>query len=391
MRSFRIFVLAFFMSALSLQGQIPEPILQSYERIFIRSSLDTKVNVLQDAATDDRAAEFYGPLCSLALDFVLENAGLFRDDPDMIQIALIAIRGVGSSRYNPGAENLWQVFLQFPDRVIRLEVLQTLPSLDWPPVIEKINRFLGDQNNLYASAISPDPPLLSALFTALGSIGDSRSYPVLFASALLYPGDLGVEAARALYAVGGDLPAFLRSVVLKNPPAEKLAAFKMALAWENPEGGERGELAETALEAALGSPASGGAEELTELRRSALALIRETRWTRAFPQVFTYYTRAMEEFRKDPSRKEDLFDAIACLSALENADAARVLGLQLGLYNSRAASLSGDENEVVLALVRALGDLAYKASFDSLTRIGSLPYPEEIIGAAQEALDKLQW
>jgi hypothetical protein len=378
-------------AALSLYGQVTEPILQSYERIFIRSSLGTKVNVLQDAATDDQAAEFYRPLCNLALDFVLENAALFREDPEMIQIAVIAVRGVGASSYSPGAENLWQVFLQFPDNVIRLEILRILPALDPPVVLEDMNRFLADQNALYTSALSPDPQLLSALFTALGNGGDRRCYPVLFSSALLYPGTLGEEALRAMYAVQDDLCAFLGQVIVKNPPTEKLEALKLALAWEGLSGEERGELAETALETALGYQVRAGMTEMAELRRSALSLIRETRWARAFPQVFKYYTQTMEEFRRDPSRKEDLLDSIACLSSLENSDAAQVLSLQLGLYNSRAFSLSRDEHEVVFALVRALGDLGFKASYDVLLQIPSLSYPEDTIQAAREALDKLKW
>ncbi|MDR2314685.1 MAG: hypothetical protein LBE02_09160 [Spirochaetaceae bacterium] len=380
-----------FMTALSLHGQITEPILQSYERTFIRSGLGTKANVLQDAATDDQAAEFYGPLCSLALDFVLENAALFREDPDMIQVAVIAVRGLGTSFYSPGAEKIWQVFLQFPDNVIRLEILRILPALDASEVLESMNRFLADQNALYASALSPDPQLLSALLSALGDAGDRRSYPVLFNSGLLYPGALGEEAVQAMYAIQDDLCAFFAQVIVRNPPAEKLEALKLALAWEDLSGEERGELAETALETALGYQAGGGPAEITELRRTALALIRETRWARAFPQVFTYYTRAMEDFRRDSSRKEELLDSIACLSALESSDAAQVLSLQLGLYNSRAPSLSQDEYELVFALVRALGDLGFKASYDVVSRISSLSYPENIIQAARETLDKLTW
>jgi hypothetical protein len=209
-----------------------ESILQSYERLFIRSDLNTKVNVLLDAATDDQSAEFYGPLCGTALHFVLDNAALFNEDPDMINITVIAVKGVGESGYSAAAEVLWQVFLRFPDNLIRYEILKTFPVLDSPSLTGKISDYLTEQNELYGSGIGFDPQLLSALFTALGGMGDDSAYPVLFASSLIYPGGLGEEAAQALYVVDGDLNAFLLRIILNNPPAEKLEAFKLALGQE---------------------------------------------------------------------------------------------------------------------------------------------------------------
>jgi hypothetical protein len=391
--------LSVFFVVSALGAQTPdESILRSYERIFIRSGMSSRAAVLQDAATDDQAAEFYGPLCGFALDFAVNNAALFRDDPDMIQIIVVALRGLRANPYGQAAESLWQVFLRFPDNVIRFEALKTLPELGPAEIIEKVNQFLAEQNGFYGSGISPDPQLLSALFSALGACGDERSYPVLFSSCLIYPGDPGAEAVRALYALGSGLPAFLRGVILNNPPAEKLEAFKLALAHEGITAEEKGLLAETTLEAVLAFPAAGA--ELAELRRASVALIEETRWVRSLPQVLKYYNQTLAAFREAPgrsggasapSRKDELLDVIRCLSVLESAEAAQALGLQLGIYNSRALSLGPDENEVVLALVRALGNLGYKASYDVLQHISALIYPEEIKEAALNALESLKW
>jgi hypothetical protein len=391
-----LFLLAALPAATPAAAQTPgesrlpgESILQSYERIFIRSSLATKVNVLQDAATDDQAAEFYGPLCGRALRFVMDNAALFRDDPDMITITVIAVKGVGENAYSPAAETLWQVFLRFPDNVIRYEVLKTLPALNSPGLTENINQFLAEQNSLYGSGLSPDPQMLRALFSILEKLGNDESYPVLFTAYLMYPGDLGEEAVKALYGINGALSAFLLRVILNNPPGEKLEALLLALDRENLSPGERGEIAEAAMEASLALQSGGGKNR--DLRTAAAALIRETRWIRALPLVVKYHNQALAAFRADPSTLEEYLDALGCLAALQSAESARVLTLQLGLYNSRAGALDRNEETIVLALIEALAGLGYKASYDALDYAGRLPYSDTVKAAALDALDSLKW
>jgi len=373
-----------------LGAQMPgETILRSYERIFIRSSLSTKVNVLSDAANDEAAADFYGPLCELALRFVIENAPLFREDSDMISITLIAVRGIGKYRYSPAAETLWQALLRFPDKVIRDEILGVLPVLDISALTEKINSFLAEQNRRYSSGQGADYQLLSSLFTLLGKAGNDSSYPVLFASSLLHSGDLEMEARRAMNGIDGNFLSFCLEVILRNPPAEKLQAFKLFMAGEARSAEEKGILAEAALEAALA--ASGDRNEIRELAERSIDFIRETERVRALPQVLNYYNQSLAAFRANPSRKQPLLKTVSCLGSLKSADAAQPLALQLGLYNSRFGAVQDAELEVVLALVKALGQLGYKASFDALNYAGILPYPEEIQEAVRSALKTLQW
>lgn len=106
-----------------------EELLNSYERNFVRSDLPTKNNILRDAATDEAAPEFYGPLCALALQFALDNAKLFRQDADMINLAVLSLQGLGAASYRPAAEKLLQLCLYYEDNVIRHGALKILPRL----------------------------------------------------------------------------------------------------------------------------------------------------------------------------------------------------------------------------------------------------------------------
>ncbi|MDR0448159.1 MAG: hypothetical protein LBH07_05780, partial [Treponema sp.] len=362
------FVLFFVLSVLImfvpvLEAQTPgETIMQSYERIFIRSGLNTKVNVLSDAAKDDAAPEFYGRLCDLALRFVIENSALFREDPDMLSLTIIAVKGLGEYAYSPGAETLWQAFLRFPDNVIRYAILMSLSSMNIPSnVVGRINEYLTEQNRRYNSGYFADHDLLSALFTLLGKAGDDSSYPVLYASSFIYPTDLKTEAIRALLEINGDFSAFCMKIIINNPPVERLEIFKMALAQENLSQEEKSALAEIALEAALAVP-TDRRNETRELIELSVNCIKENRWVRALPLMLNYYNQNLTAFRTDPARKTPLINAISCLGFLRSAEAARALALQLGIYNSRSNTLGTEELEVVLAMVNALGELGYRVS-----------------------------
>jgi len=367
-----------------------ETILQSYERIFIRSNMSTKVNVLLDAANDEAASEFYGPFCETALRFVIANVSLFPDDPDMINIALGAIKGLGKYNYTPAAETLWQAFLRLPDNVIRIEVLRTLALLNTPVTTEKINQFLAEQNRLYGTTgYDLDMQMFPPLFDVLGKIGNDSSYPVLFAASFIYPGNTGESALRAINQINGDFFSFCLGVILRNPPVEKLEALKLAVARSTITSAQKGVLAEAALEAVLASPSVDRRNRtLSEL---SVHLIEETERITALPLIIKYYQQCLAAFRVDPSQKQPLLNTVSCLAVLKNIDAARLLGLQLGIYNSRVNVISPEEQEFVLALISALGKLGYKASYDSVYQASVLPYPAKINRAAVDALSKLQW
>jgi hypothetical protein len=373
-----------------LGAQTPgETILQSYERIFIRSNLSTKVNVLLDAANDEAADQFYGPFCELALRFVIANAPLFPDDPDMINITVGAVKGLGKYSYAPAAETLWQVFLRFPDNVIRVEVLRTLTLLNAPIVTDRINQFLADQNRLYGTG--PDMQIFPALIEVLGKIGNDASYPVLFAASFIYPGKLGESAVRAINQINGDLFSFCLGVILKNPPTEKLEALKLAAARNDLTGVQKGILAEAALETALASVSAERRNQNRALCELSVHLIKEAERVTALPMVTRYYQQCLAAFRLDPSQIQPLLDTVSCLAVLKSIDAAQLLSLQLGIYNSRVNAISPEEQKFVLALISALGRLGYKASYDSVYQASVLPYPIEINHAAMNALNRLQW
>jgi hypothetical protein len=315
---------------------------------------------------------------------------LFRDDPDMINITVAAVRGLGSNSYRAATETIWQVFLRFPENVIRYEILKVLPVMDTLSLTEKINDFIIEQNRRFISGMRPDSELLLPLLAVLGNNGDVSSYPVLFNSCVIYSGELREESIKAFYKINGDIFDFCVKAIINNTPEEKLAAFSLILNWAGLGEEKKIALAELALETALSIPGDRRSE-IQELSRASLLVITEAGWIHALPQVLKYYNQSLAMFRSDLSFGRPLIDAIQCLGNLKSTEAAQTLTLQLGLYNSRSLVLQAEELEVVHAVINALGQLGYKASYDALYYASILPYPAPVITAAKAALDNLKW
>jgi hypothetical protein len=391
-----VFVGFVFVLAVSIFAQEPaDSILASYQRHFIRANLGEKANVLSDAATDERAGDFIGPLYEFALRFALDNSVLFRDDGDMANLVRLSLTGIRERNYAPAAETLWQAFRVFPDNGTKIEVLDTLAAVDAGAALaDRLNRLLGEQNAFFASGLAPNYPVLRALVSILGKTGDESSYSALFEALLLpYSADLLTRIENAIVSLGtarGDLGTFLAKVIFSAPLPEKEAAFRFGLRQDlAPE--EKAALAEAALEAALNAPEYAG-EKGKELRFLAARIIREQKWAHALPLAVKYFYFAERAWQADKQEsKAELLEAIQCLAAMESVDAAVVFGLHLNLANSRMEFSGEYDADITVAIIDALGVLRYKASYDSLNYVGFLSYPENVKDSAREAIRRLNW
>jgi HEAT repeat protein len=373
-----------------------ETILDSYQRNFIRASLSTKAGVLRDAATDDRSREFIGQLYEFALNFSLLNAEILRDDPDMVALTALACRGAGTAGYKASVDTLWKVFLVYRDSLTRAEALGALALLGKGniQVVENLNQYLANQNNLYRSGMSPDYHTLSACIAALASLGDPASFPVLFSAMTAgYPNSITQETARALGSIQGDYKQFLIDVIRKNPPAEKTAAFRAGINNEHFGSAEKGHLAETALELGLilSPPGEEGDPAISSLRYAAISVLDQLQWTNASPQVIKHFYRVQADYQNGKAPRERLLEAIRCLGAMGSSDAAQALALQLGFLNSQTERSGEFDDAITMAVVHALGAIGDKSAFDHLLYISYLSYPEHIQAAAREALTHLKW
>jgi HEAT repeat protein len=392
------FVLPVFLLCFTMRPVLyaQESILAAYERHFIRADLPGKMEILRDAATDDRAEEFIGRLYDSALRFSLQNADILRDDPDFIALTVFAVRGAGTAGYKPCVNTLWNVFTSFLDASIRVEVLHSLSVLARGNrgLVENLILFVSAQNDLFNAGTSPDYVTLSACVAALGALGDSSAVPALFTLMRTgHPNPISAETETALEELPWDNGEYLIEVIRRNDYPDKLAAFKVGINNKTYSDAEKGTVAEAALEVGIDFfPGNGEGEEmLKELRYDAVRYIRNLQWSRAAPLVIRHFYQVRQDYDAGTVDKERFLEAISCLGAMGTPEAARVLSLQLGYFNLRMEQYGEYDDSIILEAVNALGNLGDKIAFEHLITIGYLSYPEYIQNAAREAIVRLKW
>jgi len=290
------------------------------------------------------------------------------------------------------ASSLWRLFLETPDSKIGIDILVKLGTIGKGNrgVIENINNYLMGKNLLHKSGESVDYTIISVCISVLMELGDSSSYPALFSALYAgYPEVIASEAQGALEVIPGNLQQFLLNIITNNPPEEKFAAFRAGVNSERLTISQRGQLAELALEQSLN--AADENIDLIAMRYSSVLLLTQVRWTKANALAIRHYYRVQSDYLQNTIPKERFIEAIACLGAVGNSDAALVLGLQLGLINARTESTGIYDADITMAIVQALGRIGYNAAFDHLLYVSYLSYPEEIQAAAREAVARLKW
>jgi hypothetical protein len=293
---------------------------------------------------------------------------------------------------NNDASSLWRIFLDDPDSKTGADILLKLGTLGKGnrSIIDNLNNYLMGKNLLFRSGEPVNYTVVSACISAIMELGDSSSYPALFSVLYAgYPEVIASEAQGALEVIPGNLHQFLLGIVLNNPPEEKFAAFRMGANSNRLNLSQRGQLAELAL--AQGINATAENIDLTAMRYSSILLLTQLRWTRANTLAIRHYYRVQADYLQNAQPKERFIEAIACLGAIGNLDAAFVLGLQLGLINAKTESTGTYDADITLAVVKALGNIGYYAAFDNLLDVSNLSYPEEIQAAAKEAIARLKW
>ena len=377
------------------------PVFQEYLQSFSRANLPGKIEVLKKAYADANAADILGKINDYALQFAHYNSGIYGNDSDFIQLISIAANGIGRARYSESIDILWDIFLIYPDSILGVDILINLGRLGAgnEKLITNINNFLLEQSGLYSSGGVVNYPVLSACIAAILELKDSSSYPALFSVLHVgFPEVIAFEASGALDLIPGNYAQFLYNVIEKNPPDEKLTAFKAGISSARLTLPERGRLAELALEQSLAretspqnAPSSGDNADLTAMRYAAVLALTPLRWTRAGNLAVRHYYRVQSEYQLGTASKEHFLEAIACLGAIGNSNASLALALQLGLINSRTERTGFFDTAITLATVQSLGLIGDKAVFDHLYQVRFLAYPENIQAAAREAIDRLKW
>ncbi len=369
------------------------PILSSFIRNFARASLNTKIQILQDASQVDSTP--MGPLYIKAVEFLLVNSDLIEADIAAQQLAVLAVRLIGKEEYKENVFRLWELFILTENTQIRVEILNTLGIVAGGDneAVEKLNAWLDRQNTYYRAGQKADNQVIAEAVTTLGQLGDPSSFKVLFTTMMLKYSELISQKSRtALFAIQGDLKELFVQVIRKNRISDKREALEMAISTDRLTNEERGEIAEAALEVCLSTNPSTEEERenLRYTRFAAASALKELEWSKATDDLIENFNQAVVEYDRGLIRKTYFLESIAALGAMGTREAAERLNQYLMLLNSYIENGQAVDEQVTLAVIKNLGILGDPLAADNLLYVGYLNYSDTIKKAAREAFNSLK-
>lgn len=375
-------------------AQESSELIDTYRRNFARSSLGTKLELLKEASVYDSVD--MGPLYDTAIQFVLGNASLLSTDALLRDISVLSVNMIRKYRYGPASENLWSLFSIYKDSLVRVPLLQTLAEVATgnKTILKELNSFLDTQISLFRSGVRIDLAVLDAAVHALGRLGDSTSFPFLFAAYTSSVNKAITErAGAAMASLKGDYAAFLAEVIRSHAPADKAAALDAGLRGDALAPDKRGELAEAALAVGVSYQSPSGSDQsyIIAMRASAARELAAREWQKASPLAIKHFYDFQGQFNRGQVSKSNFLESIALLGAMGTTEAAQALALYLQLINTETEQGKSFDEQIALAVVNNLGRLGDKTAFDYLLYMGYLQYPESVKKAARDALQKLRW
>lgn len=384
-------VFIFMVAAAFPQGK--DPVIVSYQRNFVRASISTKIELVNDASRITTVN--MTPLYIDAISFVLKNYELLDNDTQLLDIAALSATNIGAYQDPAAITTLQNLFAAIPEPRVQIAALRSLAKIiktDKDKVL-----FINDWfSSAIDSTLKGDPEDVQVMVTTaqiLGDIGHSSSFPVLFTAAT---GKLDTavvkEAEKSLNKITENYSANILAIITDKSIQDVYAAFSFAMKRQSLSETELGTIAEAAFTRAIAYGQSNKKDDVyNKLVKDSLSVLGKTGWSKASPTVVQYFYNVQGEYHSDKADVDRLIPVIECLGGLGTTEAAQALSIFLGLLNSQTEQKKTYNEQVLLSVIHSLGALGDKSAFDYLLYVGYLDYPETVKQAARDALARLKW
>lgn len=380
---------------LILSAQSADPVILSYQRNFIRASISTKLELLNDASRITNIN--MTPLYIDALKFVASNYPILDNDSQLMDIAVIA------SSKSTGYQDfsilpvIKEVFTLVPETRVRIACISAFSVLGKQDSSASIwlASWLQDSAGKAVKGESYDPKVLSAGAAALGTIGAIESFDTLFRlSNLSLDSSVTSAASNAINKLSDGYTAKILAIIGQKNIKEAYMAFSLAMKRSDLQPADKGAIAAEAF--ALGVESLSTSEtaknsERISLINESMKVLTELSWSNASPVVVKYFYQVQSDYKNGKTELGAMIPVVRCMGAMGSSDSAQALSIFLGLLNSETEQKKTYNEQLMLAVIQSLGDLGDKTAFDYLLYVGYLDYPETVKKASRDALARLQW
>ena len=390
----KLFVIsAFFLVSMAAHSQDAGSMLNAYMKSFARGSLSTKIQVLQDSAKIN--GNDMCPLYLQAARFVKDNYFTLYDDSAAVELTLLTVRLAGLKGCGDTAGILWSLFEESGQLQLKTEIISSLGAMDVSPaIVDKLNSWLKGVNDKKRNGEEFQEQLVMEMVNALGKLGRSSSFSVLFSTgALKYSSEITEKAVAALKKLDADYTGSLIAILENGRIEDKHAVLELVTKDPDMDDESKGKVLKAALEESLKNVDSAADNEkrlLRELRLGAVEELTPLHWSAAGDLAVKSFDITLEEVESGLVTKTRLVEVINFLGSVKNHEAAVRLSSYLEVLNSRKESGQPVNTKVVIAVIENLSTIGDKTAFDNLLYAGYLDYPASVKQAAREALNNLK-
>ncbi len=368
-----------------------DPIVISYQRNFLRAGLSTKLELLEGAA--EIPSVNMTPLYCDALYFAISGFYVLGEDRQLVDIACSAINSAAEGQDSSILAPIYEIFPLFSNTGLKTSCINAVAKLSGSD--GEGFEFLKDW---FASALEDcengnfvNPRVMVSALEAFAVMGESSVFPLVFKAAVSNLDTSVVTAAgKTINSLNEGYTDNILAIVAEKDPEKTGAAFSFAVSNENLPEPDLGTIAENVFDTMLEVGSEGNPDALPVLE-SSMEVLTRLKWFNASPSVLRYFYAVQSEYNAENIGAERLIPVINCLGAMGTSEAAQALSIFLGLLNSETEQKKTCNENLMLSIINALGDLGDKTAFDYLLYVGYLDYPESVKQASRDALARLKW
>lgn len=354
-----------------------------------------KGDISEKTAAVKRAGE-NASLAMTALEFVVENSAILKDDRDLAGLAVAATLSLPDAEYMRAQKEtvdiLKGVFFAFDDDTVRVSVFDKLAAFyvkkNFEPCVEFINEFLSNAT----SSGTPAGESERKAVETLGRIGNGSSFTPLYSILRLgiWP-EIRPLAEQSLAKIADkSLNEILKEI--ESADFDSLTILFKIYQKNEISPSLRSELAENTLaRSMILLETSQNSCNLAGFQLDCANVLAENKWTRAAELGEQYFVAAKSAFEKGFLNEDQFANAIGCVEIVSSRKAVKLFSDYMTQMNRAQEEKEFPSKTVALAIIDALGSLGDKSAFDCLLYVTYLDYPEEVTSAARNALTRLKW
>ena len=359
---------------------------------FIRGNIQDKISSIRNDSQEENVS-----ISLMALDFCLQNKAVLEDDRDLDALCLLSLLSLpynytdslSQDEKAEFSEKILEIFNSFSDENVRIAVLNKISSgkLDSPSFVELLNSFLSDDFQNFSQDFYKN------LISASGEIGNEQTFKILFEK---YRDDsfksFKSELKEAIVKLSDNSVKDITDIISSGNLSDLRFIFEIIVQNEKKTQVFRSQIAENILSASIYiTEDNSSLNELILLQVEVMKFLAESKWTRGSDTILKFYNLAKNEYTNGIMNTSDFCIVIKAVSETVPIKAVSLFSDYLIELNRQKENDADVQEEIVLALISALGAIGDKNAFDSLLSVTYYDYSDEVINKARSALAGLKW